>query len=209
LRIGKTIAVLKPSARKIKFYAMIEVEKKLAPSMESIARIKADAIFISSEMMNDVLFDYADFSLIRNDVWLRRRNDKFDLKISKNMNIPHRFLDVYDEIEGEFEICKTLGIKSIGGEDFIEVANLVTKREKYKLANISIDFDFTTSALDDFAYSIMEVELLVKHESDVPAASGKIAHFIDTYAIIDRPAVAKIIQYFREKKRHIFDLLQR
>jgi adenylate cyclase class IV len=186
---------------------MIEVEKKLAASFEIAERIKNDAIFISSKIMNDILYDYEDFSLIKDDVWLRKRNGKFDLKVSKDKDRQNRFLDIYDEIENEHEICEVLNIKSIAEENFIEVANLITKREKYKLGEINIDFDFVTSAHDDFAYQLMEVELMVEIEAEVPAALEKIKRFMNRYGIPDKSAPAKIIQYFHEKKRHIFDAL--
>jgi adenylate cyclase class IV len=80
---------------------MIEVEKKLNPSFETAERIKNDAAFIGSKTMNDVLYDYPDLSLIKNDIWLRKRNGKFDLKMSKDKDRKNRFLDIYDEIEHE------------------------------------------------------------------------------------------------------------
>jgi hypothetical protein len=186
---------------------MIEVEKKLAPSLDAIEHIKNDAVFVSSKTINDILFDYADFSLIKNDVWLRKRNERFDLKVSKDKDRQNRFLDIYDEIEDESKICELLNIKSVAEENFIEVANLITKREKYKLGELNIDFDFVTSEHDDFAYHLMEAELMVKTEVEVPIALEKIKLFMDKYRISDKSAPAKIMQYFFEKKRHIFDAL--
>jgi uncharacterized protein YjbK len=153
------------------------------------------------------LFDYADFSLIKDDIWLRKRNGKFDLKVSKDKNRQNRFLDIYDEIEEESKLCELLNVESIAGENFIEVANLITKREKYKLGKLNIDFDFVTSAHDDFEYHLMEVELMVETEAEVPIALEKIKQFMLEYEIPDRSASAKIMQYFYEKKRHIFDAL--
>jgi adenylate cyclase class IV len=186
---------------------MIEIEKKLNPSNESVELIKNDAIFISSKIMNGILYDYENFSLIKDDVWLRKRNGKFDLKVSRDKDRKNRFLDIYDEIKDESKICEALNIKSIAEENFIEVANLITKRGKYKLGEINIDFDFVTSAHDDFAYQLMEVELMVEIEVEVPAALEKIKRLMNRYGIPDKSATAKIMQYFHEKKRHIFDAI--
>ncbi|MDR2781065.1 MAG: hypothetical protein LBB21_01220 [Holosporaceae bacterium] len=73
---------------------MIEIEKKLNPSNESIELIKNDAVFVAHKVMNDILYDYEDFSLIKNDIWLRKRNGKFDLKVSKDKDRKNRFLDI-------------------------------------------------------------------------------------------------------------------
>jgi hypothetical protein len=119
---------------------MIEVEKKLNPSFGTVGRIKNDAVFVASKTMNDVLYDYPDLSLIKNNIWLRKRNGKFELKVTKDKDRKNRFLDIYDEIEEESRICETLNIKSITDGKFIEVANLITKREKYKLGEFNIAF---------------------------------------------------------------------
>jgi adenylate cyclase class IV len=187
---------------------VIEVEKKLSPSSGAVERIKNDAVFISSKTLNDILYDYENFSLIKNDTWLRKRNGKFDLKVSKDRDRKNRFLDIYDEIEDEEKICKALRIKSIAEENFIEVANLITQRGKYKLGEFNIDFDSVTSAHDDFVYHVMEIELMIEDKSGVPIAMEKIRQFMNEYDVKDQSAIAKIMQYFYEKKRYVFDILQ-
>jgi adenylate cyclase class IV len=187
---------------------MIEIEKKLNPSNESIELIKNDAVFIAHKVMNDVLYDYEDLSLIKNDIWLRKRNGKFDLKVFKDKDRKNRFLDIYDEVEDEPKICEILNIVSIRDANFIEIANLTTKREKYKLGEFNIDLDIVTSAANDFVYNLLEVELMVESESEIPKAREKMKKFMDKYGIANKSANAKIIQYFYEKKRHIFDVLQ-
>ncbi|MDR1236552.1 MAG: CYTH domain-containing protein [Holosporaceae bacterium] len=187
---------------------MIEIEKKLNPSNESVELVKKDTIFVTHKIMNDILYDYEDLSLIKNDVWLRKRNGKFDLKVSKDKDRKTRFLDVYDEIEDESKICEILNVVSIKDANFIEIASLTTKREKYKFGEFNIDLDIVTSAADDFVYNLLEVELMVESESDIPIACEKMKKFMDEYDIADKSANAKIIQYFYEKKRHIFDALQ-
>jgi adenylate cyclase class IV len=188
---------------------MIEVEKKLKPPFETICRIKNDATFIVFQTINDVLYDYQDLTLIKNNMRLRRRNGKFELKVSKDKidAMKNYSLDINDEIDDEAKICEILNIKSIEDENFVEVVNLVTKREKYKLGSLNIDFDFVTSPNDDFTYQLMEVEIMVENESDIPAASEEINAFMAKYNILDEIAVPKIIQYFYKKKRHILDIL--
>lgn len=186
---------------------MIEIERKLHPSSEIVEKIKNDATFLVSQMMNDIVYDYEDLSLIQNDIWLRKRNGKFDLKVSKDNDIKNRKFDIYDEIEEESKMCEFLKIKSIESANFIEIAHLVTRREKYKLEEFNIDFDWVTSAHDDFIYHIMEVELILKNESEIVLSTEKIKEFMCKYGIEDKPAIAKITQYFYEKKRHIYDVL--
>ena len=186
---------------------MIEIEKKLNPSPEIIERIKNDATFVKVITKNDILYDYKDLSLTKNDVWLRKRNGKFELKVSRDKNVKNRALDIYDELEDESKICEFLKIKSIESENFIEIVNLRTKRERYKLGEINIDFDYATSPYDDFVYSMMEVELMVEDESDSAISLEKIKAFMNKYGIEDKPAATKIMQYCYEKKRHIYDEL--
>ncbi len=187
---------------------MIEIEKKLNPPSEIIDQIKSDAVFVESRTMNDIFYDYKDFSMIRNDIWLRKRNGRFDLKVSRDKDMKNRDFDIYDEIEDESKICKTLNIESIEKESFIEVANLITRREKYKIEDFNIDFDLVTSMHDNFVYRLMEVELMVKDDYDTAIALEKIKRFMNKYNIEDRHATAKLIQYFYEKKQHIYDILQ-
>jgi adenylate cyclase class IV len=186
---------------------VIEIEKKLNPSLGTIELIKNDAVFVVSKKMSDIYYDYEDFSLMKNDVWLRKRDGKFELKISKDKDRKNRSVDVYDEIEEEAQICMALGVRSISNAGFIEVANLLTKREKYKLGEFNIDLDFVTSAHDDFVHHLMEVELMAEDESKVPNALEKINVFIKNYNI-DKFATSKLMQYFYERKRYVFDLLQ-
>lgn len=120
----------------------------------------------------------------------------------------NREFDIYDEIEDESKICETLNIESIEKGNFIEVANLITKREKYKLEDFNIDFDLVTSAHDNFVYHLMEVELMVEDDSDTAIALEKIKRFMNKYSIEDKHSTAKLMQYFYEKKRHIYDILQ-
>lgn len=83
---------------------MIEIEKKLNPSSEIIEQIKNDTIFVELRTMDDILYNYEDFPLIRNDTWLRKRNGKFDLKVSRDKGMKNREFDIYDEIEDESKI---------------------------------------------------------------------------------------------------------
>jgi adenylate cyclase class IV len=84
------------------------------------------------------------------------------LKVSKDKDRKNRFLDIYDKIEDESKICELLNIESIAEGNFIEVANLITKREKYKLGEFNIDLDIVTSALNDFAYRLMDNVMQIK-----------------------------------------------
>lgn len=137
---------------------MLEIEQQFPFSIDQIATIQAIFSLSTTKTLNEIYFDTADFSLLKNDTWLRQRNDAFELKHRKPKNRGQQ-LEIYDELSGEKQIKQFLGVPE---EQTLEVwitnnlqpiIAMVTTRHTFKDAPFTIDIDLT-----DFGYSVCEIE---------------------------------------------------
>ncbi len=58
----------------------IEVEAKFTATPEILSKIQAKCKLESTKELRDRYFDTPDFKLMKQDWWLRFRNDNFELK---------------------------------------------------------------------------------------------------------------------------------
>jgi len=89
---------------------MIEIEKKFLLSTKDEKRLIKDAEFISKKEFVDIYYDDKFFSLTKSDIWLRSRDNDFELKLPLN-NKGNRTADKYKEITNEKIIKKIFKIK--------------------------------------------------------------------------------------------------
>ncbi len=192
---------------------MIEIEKRIRLNEEIKKILIADAQFLKQEEIIDEYYDNDCFEFTTNDIWLRNRNKKFELKIGiKGMGKADR----YRELEDEQDIKKFLNIpdnveikdflKEKGFEPFCE---LKTKSEKYKNGDFLIEID--QSEAQDFKYNSAEIELMVENENQIQEARDKIIDFLNSKNIpLERLFFAKIFEYIKEKRRsHFIELVKR
>jgi len=191
---------------------MIEVEKKFSLTKEQEKNLTKDTKFFLKKEMIDVYYDNERYYLTKNDLWLRQRNNDFELKVSKNKNI-NRKADQYDEITEEDKIRDYLKIKK--ENDFSQdlkksgysiFAVLKTVRTKYKKDSFIIDIDEITS--DQYSYSLAEIELMVEENSDIDDAIKKIIDFAKSKGLqIGIYTRGKVVEYIKQKRPEHFNAL--
>jgi len=155
---------------------MIEVEKKFFVDKEGMERISKKAEFVKEIINNDTYYDKDGYSLAKKDIFFRKRNDSYELKIGMHGDNVSGSVDVYKELHDEKEIMKELDITYAGNfEEGIKDAGYVpfgswkTTRKKYKLKNFNIDVDSV-----DFGHDVIEIELIVERDEEIPEATSKI-----------------------------------
>lgn len=190
---------------------MIEVEKKFIVQHDELTRLIRGAHFLGETKHTDVYYDTADYSLTRNDIWLRSRSGKFELKFPVNtIGAQHRIIS-YDEIENDAAICAKLGISdgktlktSLVSLGYSPFATITTTRLKYEKDNFHIDVDSA-----DFGYTVLEVELMVDSEDKVKATYQRILDFAaaNRIPIPERRTRGKVIEYlWRNNPKHFHAL---
>ena len=84
---------------------------------------------LGERVCEDIYFDFADLRLITNDIWLRKRNGRYELKFP--MTVEGKKSDVYEEIEDEARILTKLDLKNF--DSLTQLVTLVTRRQKFQI----------------------------------------------------------------------------
>src|SRR3989338_8743904 len=118
---------------------MIEVERNFDLKPGDKERLINGATFLSKKKFKDVYYDNDAYDLTLKDYWLRKRNDKWQLKMPLNKeSIKDRKTDQYIEYETNKEILRVLGldgndltnaVKKAGFQSFTDIT---TERESWK-----------------------------------------------------------------------------
>lgn len=186
---------------------MIEIEKKFIVSNEISNNIKNDSVFVSAKTIEDIYYDFHDFRLVKQDLWLRSRNGVVEMKIPNSKCQGSENIDIYDELEDEQKIKTFLKINSF--DNLRKIVDLTTQRETYKLGEFTIVFDSVTSKLNDFRYQLMEIEMMATDEDDIREISEKIKNLARKYQLSEGKTQGKVVKYLYEKDREIYDILAR
>jgi len=191
---------------------MIEVEKKFVITPEQERKLLEGAEFIGEKVFTDSYFDYSDYRMTASDLWLRKRDDRFELKVPLNDNTKARVSDQYHELETDEEIISALKLKlalfssydenkasfSKKLEDVIikneikPFCKITTTRKKYKKGEFGIDVDNM-----DFGYHICEIELMVAGELEIPSAEKRIVDFAISLGLPTIRVRGKVLEYLR------------
>ncbi len=181
---------------------MIEVEKKYQPTEEHLAALLQDCVFVKEVNLHDFYYDYPDYRLWKNEIFLRKRNGGYELKIQVKKT------GAYEEIEDEEGIKNyfktTQPISEFIKQNFIEAVNFRTKRRKYRKDEFNIDVDEL-----DFGYSCIEIEAIVADESQIAAVNENIKKLAEQYNFFSRKAPPKRGEYFRLMKPELYKELYR
>ncbi|EKD46847.1 MAG: thiamine triphosphatase [uncultured bacterium] len=190
---------------------MIEVEKKFILSEKDIARLVEGAEFLSDHVFTDTYYDTEDLALGKNDMWLRSRNGRFDLKIPKHAD-GGEMSQQYQEIEGEEKIRQIFDLvqrgdflQDISKYGYVELCNLKTTRKKYRKENFIIDLDIVEA--EGFNYTIGEIELMVENETEMPSAIKAIEEFAEGRGLESKPVNGKVREYLKRKKPEKYQAL--
>jgi thiamine-triphosphatase len=193
---------------------MIEVEKKFILNNIDQARLIVGAVFLSEKTFTEVYYDTEDYKLTRIGRWLRRRDEKFELKSSLTIGQIEK-ADQYEEIEDEAKIIASLGLdpkislaENIKQADYVIFYEGTTTRTKYKLGEFIIDLDYVVYKNDDNAtYRIAEIELLIPSKDGVDEAAEKILNLAKDLNLTIGPVRGKVIEYLRLFKPDHFQIL--
>lgn len=189
---------------------MIEVEKKFILTDNQLKAITKLAKFVRQMEFTDVYFDTRDRWLTLHDKWLRRRGDRFELKVP----IPgvRQSMNVYREIENPRAIARELRLKSLR-EDVAEnlAANglrpfctIASRRTFYRYRGFTIDI-----ARMDFGYTIGEIEKIVRAEKNIPRATEEILALAVRLGLEAKPVYDKVIEYLRRYDLRHFRALRK
>jgi thiamine-triphosphatase len=183
---------------------MIEIEKKFLLSEKDEKRLIKDAEFISKKEFVDIYYDDKFFSLTKNDIWLRSRDNDFELKLPLN-NKGNRTADKYKEITNEKIIKKFLKLNlnknlksSLKEAGYLPFVKCKTIRKKYKKDKFIIDIDYVD--FGNFNYNICEIELMLNKKSEIKNAVNQIINFALEHNLKITPVRGKIIEYLKRKR---------
>lgn len=205
---------------------MIEVEKKFNLSEEEISHLVDGADFLNERVFTDIYYDTKDYILTKQNKWLRSRDGKFELKVPTVLKYGSN-IDQFDEINNVEKIKEVLSFDELDKEKNIrenillsQESNLTddllmagykpfcvckTTRRKYQKDKFIIDLDIVDYT--EFTYNIGEIELMVKDESEIEDAVGKIMAFAKKNNLKIAPVRGKVIEYLKRFKPKHFDAL--
>lgn len=208
---------------------MIEIEKKFLLTDAQKEKLLEKAEFLGEKTFVDVYYDTPEYVLTKNDIWLRARDGKFELKLPLQKN-GSGLTNQYHEIEGEEKIRQIFDIVPNGSflEDiqsfgYAAFCECKTARRKYQKEKFTIDLDevtfFENSAqggseyVRDFKYSIAEIELIIASEKEIKKANDEILAFADLMGLNPQAGGknlrGKVLEYlFRRKPEHYKALVE-
>ena len=189
---------------------MIEVEKKLDLTPAEEARLLKGATFVNEKTFTDIYYDTADYVLTREDIWLREREGKWELKVSRDRSL-NRLGDQYEEVTDSAEILARLSLDRVlklnrallathGYRPFVELA---TTRRKYKKGAYTIDCDLVRYAGTDMVYRLAEIEAQATDDAHREEVLADLLFFLKKEGIAIRHVRGKITAYmFAHRLEH-------
>ena len=189
---------------------MIEVEKKFILTSEQEKKLIEGAEFLGEKQFTDAYYDDKDFSLTKQDIWLRERDGKCELKLPLNESSENRVSDQYRELDAEADILAYFGAQDVSIQDllvqrgYIAFCKITTTRRKYKKEDFGIDLDIM-----DFGYTLAEIESMIEDESKIKEATQAIVEFAKKYDLdINVIVKGKVMTYLeRNNPKHYQSLL--
>jgi len=157
---------------------MFEVEQKFRLSESQSVKLLDGAEFVWKKTFTDVYYDTVEFALTKNDIWLRKRGEIFELKLPMR-DAGNSLTQQYQEIEGEEKIREIFAIPALGDFEgdiakflYAPFCDCTTTRRKFKKDGFTIDIDSVDCG--DFLYELAEIELLVVEKAQMNEAARKI-----------------------------------
>jgi adenylate cyclase class IV len=187
---------------------MIEIEKRLILNKKEIIRMLKDAKFLKIETLKNTYYDDSDFTFLKKRIFLRLRNNKYELK-TKN-KFKKTKTSQYKEIEGANDIKKFLKIPSNQSmlqyikNNLKPLLSYTIYRKTYQKNNLTITIDHTK--YKEYSNDSVEIEKVVQNESQIKKAEKEILNFIKSHQIGLNEAPGKIISYFKRQKPKIYKI---
>ena len=176
---------------------MIEIEKKFEASEEDIGRITEDSKFIKESINKDTYYDREGFPLVKNNIFLRKRNGRFELKLyvaEKGSRV-----DKYLELEDDETIKSKLNIPAqkdideyLAENEYVPFGSWETKRRRFEKDGFTIDVDSV-----DFGHNVVEIELMIEEGEDTNEAADKILNFAKTIGLEEDKQEGKVMVFIK------------
>ncbi len=195
---------------------MYEVEKNFNLTPEEKMRLLSGAKTFGKIFFTDVYYDSPIFDLTKRDIWLRKRGEKFEVKIpaEPSVKVRSRKTKHYLEIETEDEIFRTFSlpdginlIESIRLAGYTPFCICTTTRRSFGKQDFNIVIDHVTYSDADWSYETSEIELLVSTSEDISEAEDKIMEFAEQHGLKEGDAPSKIIEYLRRNRPEHYRIL--
>lgn len=183
---------------------MFEIETKFVYTPKARKELTHGRAPEKTQNMHDVYYDNEAFDLMSQDIWLRKRDGEWEVKIPQHAvgSANTREYDNYKEIEGEPGIMEALGLSDSLENLYSPVADFVTKRDTYNLDDLTVVFDES-----DFGHFVGEVEMLVPNQNDADEAHGRIAAFCKTHALTMHGVHGKVCEFIKQKYPNAYQML--
>lgn len=187
---------------------IIEVEKKFSLNNKEKESLIKGSENLGIKIFTDTYYDNQDKDLTTKDIWLRERDNKWELKIPVG-NPSEQVSDQYKELTNEEEIKKYLNFddnktlnQSLIESNYKPFASITTRRAKYKKGGLNIDIDEM-----DFGYEIAEIEKMVEDEQQIQQATKEILEFANEHNLTVGKIRGKVIEYLRRNNIEHFNKL--
>lgn len=194
---------------------MIEVEKKFLLSSKEEARLIEDAELVSEKTVSDIYYDNADFDITLANMWLRCRDNNFELKVPVRVN-NNRTVDQFREITDQVQIALTLGLPAdepdlaavLEKAGYMPFMSPRTTRRTYKKEGFTIDLDTVVYENSEFRYAIAEIEKMVDDEGAMPEAIDDIIAFAGKHNLAtDQFILGKVGAYLKSERPNHYEVL--
>jgi uncharacterized protein YjbK len=160
---------------------MIEIERKILLTEDQLDQLEKQSRSSQEVSFLDVYYDTKDYHLTGQNMWLRKREDRFELKrkvkdtASKN--------DIYEELVRDQDIKQAIGIsadaelaQALPSHRIAPFCHLKTIRKSLALELLHLDIDICYEK--DFTYRVAEIEFLVQTQDEIPMAEKKIEEWL-------------------------------
>lgn len=196
---------------------MIEVEAKFLLPEGLKEEFLRGAEFVKRKTNEDIYYDGAAFPLVLNDVWLRNRNGRFELKwgdIARNAASASQSGTHYEEIENDAEIRARLKLPPNGDlaadlarAGYAPFCTCITDRSEYKNTDFVIDLDSARyKEIPGFTYNLVEIELMVAGPEESDRARERILDFAQKHGFTRSPE-GKITEFIRRALPDLYEKL--
>lgn len=190
---------------------MIEIEKKFHASPEALSCIDSACVFVGKRINTDIYYDTPDYRLTTQNIWLRTRNEHFQMKTPFEGG-KKKGANLYHEWETDSDIQRFLGfpseetlLDSLHKNNITPFVTLTTHRTKYKKDDYTLDIDQT--AAPDFSFSAVEIEILVSNPSESDDALRRILELGKQWHLNSNIPHGKVVQFLQEHRPHHYQAL--
>ena len=183
---------------------MIEVEKKFQPTEEQRARLIDGAVFVGDKKIVDIYYDTSDYEFAKKSMWLRNRDNVWELKVY--FKVEGGDSESAYEIEKEKEILEKLGytefnsVNEFANQKLNILGQIIIERKKYTKEGFNLDFDEI-----DFGLKKVYIEFMVDSESKVKETNEKIINFAKQFDMSSVDLPIKPAEYLRVVRPDIYN----